>query len=144
MRKAINTEVTKEVPNNNQSDLKEIVESYIYNKDKEAFYKKQASSENTQIKAIMEDLNIDKFDADTGSAIISERTSEDFIEYKLIDFLKKNGVADGIIKTKEYVDFDALESAIYHETIPTEIVREMASCKEVKVTKVLRVKKKGE
>ena len=68
------------------------------------------------------------------------RKTETFIEDKLIDFLKANGVADKIVKTKEYVDFDALESAIYHEVIPTDVVKEMASCKDVKVTKVLRIK----
>jgi hypothetical protein len=68
--------------------------------------------------------------------------SETFIEEALIEFLKKNNVASDIVKTKEYVDFDALESAIYHERISPELVKEMASCKETKTTTVLRIKQK--
>jgi len=137
-RKAVNT--TEMVSENNSNNLGEIIESYIYNKKQENHFKSLASSENTQIKSIMEEMNISKFETNSGSAIISERKTETFIEDKLIEFLKSNGVADRIVKTKEYVDFDALESAIYHETIPADVVKEMASCKDVKVTTVLRIK----
>ena len=125
-------------------DLKILVEKYIENKDHETYYKNLASAENTQIKEIMAELKIDKIDTSRGSAIVSEQKRENFIEESLIDFLKKNGKADGIVKTKEYVDYDALESAIYNEKIPTDMLSAMSSCKEVKTVKVLRIKKKGE
>lgn len=119
-----------------------LIPSYIANKDKEKEYKDAASAENTEIKELMNVAKLSKFSTDEGSVTLSERVSEDFVEERLIEFLKKNNCGADIIKTKEYVDFDALEYAIYHETIPTEIVKQMASCKEKKVTQVLRISRK--
>jgi len=136
------------VPDNNQvvpnDDLTKLVESYIENKTSEDYYKKLASAENTEIKTIMHSMNINSWDTSSGTATISEQTRETFLEDKLIEFLKTNNVANDIVKTKEYVDFDALESAIYNEKIPTELVKQMDDCKEKKVVTVLRIKKKGD
>lgn len=143
MRKLINTEERTDTVYQ-EDDIKVLVEKYIGNKDQETYYKNLASAENTQIKEMMATLNINKVDTSMGSAIVSEQKRENFIEDLLIDFLKKNGKADGIVKTKEYVDYDALESAIYNEKIPTDMLSAMAVCKEVKTVKVLRIKKRGE
>lgn len=146
MRKTFNTEVA---PKNNLGDLTDdlatLIESYILNKENEKIYKDNASIENTQIKEIMHDRNITEFSTSMGTATITEQQKETFIEEALIEFLKKNNIADDIVKTREYVDFDALESAIYHEKISTNLVKEMASCKETKTITVLRIsKKKGD
>ena len=146
MRKLIDTEVT---PNDKISDLTDdlatLIESYILNKENEKIYKDNASVENTQIKEIMHSRNITEFSTNSGTATITEQQKETFIEDALIEFLKKNNIADDIVKTKEYVDFDALESAIYHEKISKDLVKKMASCKETKTTTVLRIsKKKGD
>ena len=146
MRKLIDTEVT---PNDKISDLTDdlatLIESYILNKENEKIYKDNASVENTQIKEIMHSRNITEFSTNSGTATITQQQKETFIEDALIEFLKKNNIADDIVKTKEYVDFDALESAIYHEKISQDLVKKMASCKETKTTTVLRIsKKKGD
>lgn len=145
MRKLIDTEVT---PNDKISDLTDdlatLIENYILNKENEKIYKDNASVENTQIKEIMHSRNITEFSTNSGTATITEQQKETFIEDALIEFLKKNNIADDIVKTKEYVDFDALESAIYHEKISKDLVKKMASCKETKTTTVLRIKKKGD
>ena len=146
MRKLIDTEVT---PNDKISDLTDdlatLIESYILNKENEKIYKDNASVENTQIKEIMHSRNITEFSTNSGTATITEQQKETFIEDALIEFLKKNNIADDIVKTKECVDFDALESAIYHEKISQDLVKKMASCKETKTTTVLRIsKKKGD
>ena len=122
--------------------LANLVTDYIYNKDREKEFKDAASAENTEIKAIMTEFKMTSFDTYTGSVTLSERVSEDFIEDKLIEFLKTRNLASDIVKTKEYVDFDALESAIYHEKIAGDDLKAMSSCKEVKTTQVLRIKKK--
>lgn len=146
MRKLIDIEVT---PNDKISDLTDdlatLIESYILNKENEKIYKDNASVENTQIKEIMHSRNITEFSTNSGTATITEQQKETFIEDALIEFLKTNNIADDIVKTKEYVDFDALESAIYHEKISKDLVKKMASCKETKTTTVLRIsKKKGD
>lgn len=127
------------------SSLKSLVESYIVNKQKEDDFKKKASAENTQIKELMHEYNLTEVSTDLGTAKITEQEKVTFIEEKLIEFLKTNNVANNIVKTKEYVDFDALESAIYNEKIPAELIKEMSSCQEKKITTVLRIsKKKGD
>jgi hypothetical protein len=127
------------------SSLKSLVESYIVNKQKEDDFKKKASAENTQIKELMHEYNLTEVSTDLGTAKITEQEKVTFIEEKLIEFLKTNNVANDIVKTKEYVDFDALESAIYNEKIPAELIKEMSSCQEKKITTVLRIsKKKGD
>ena len=142
-KKLVETEIVPESnPSSQNDELSVLVESYIENKENESYYKDLASQENTQIKEIMHSLNINEYSTALGTATITEQSRESFIEDALIDFLKKNNVADDIVKTKEYVDFDALESAIYHEKISADVVKEMASCKEVKTTTVLRIKKK--
>lgn len=145
MRKLINTDA--EVAQKNDvvspnSELATLVESYIENKEQESYFKDLATQENVQIKEMMHDMDITECATSLGTATITEQTRETFLEDKLIEFLKTNNVADDIVKTKEYVDFDALESAIYHETIPSELVKQMDSCKEKKTTTVLRIKKK--
>lgn len=127
------------------SSLKSLVESYIVNKQKEDDFKKKASAENTQIKELMHEYNLTEVSTDLGTAKITEQEKVTFIEEKLIEFLKTNNVANDIVKTKEYVDFDALESAIYNEKIPADLIKEMSSCQEKKITTVLRIsKKKGD
>jgi len=127
------------------SALEKLVESYIVNKRNEEDFKKQASAENTQIKELMHEYNLTEVSTSLGTAKITEQEKVTFIEDKLIEFLKSNNIADDIVKTKEYVDFDALESAIYHGKISDELVQSMSDCQEKKVTTVLRIsKKKGE
>ncbi len=125
-----------------EARLASLVSDYIFNKDREKEFKDAASAENTEIKAIMNELSISKFATEDGSVSLSERVTEDFIEDKLITFLKTRNLADDIVKTKEYVDFDALESAIYHEKIVGDDLRDMSECKSVKTTQVLRINKK--
>ncbi len=139
-RKALQRDTITRTEGNEK--LANLVTDYIYNKDREKEFKDAASAENTEIKAIMTEFKMTSFDTDTGSVTLSERVSEDFIEDKLIEFLKTRNLASDIVKTKEYVDFDALESAIYHEKIAGDDLKAMSSCKEVKTTQVLRIKKK--
>ena len=135
---------TKETITSNEGNerLSHLVKDYIFNKDKEKEFKDAASAENTEIKAIMNEFKFSEFETDVGSVTLSDRVSEDFIEDKLIEFLKTRNLATDIVKTKEYIDFDALESAIYHEKIAGDDLKDMSSCKEKKVTQVLRIKKK--
>ena len=125
-----------------QNKLKHLVKDYLVNKEREKEFKDAASIQNTQIKVIMSELNIKEFETDNGKVVLSDRKTEDFNEERLIQFLKERGLESDIIKTKEYVDFDALESAIYHDIISGDNLKDMNSCKDVKVTQVLRINKK--
>ena len=50
----------------------------------------------------------------------------------------------GIIKTKEFVDEQAISDAIYSGKIAPEVVAEMDSCKVPSTKEVLRITKKKE
>ena len=141
-RKPLTTKATKMTKKDVNERLEQLIPSYIVNKDKEKEFKDLASAENTEIKAIMTEFKMASYETESGSVTLSERVNEDFVEEKLIEYLKERGISDGIIKTREYVDFDALESAIYHEKISGDNLKEMDSCKEKKVTQVLRISKK--
>ena len=72
---------------------------------------------NGMIKNLMNDHEIKKYVSKDGislSVTKSNRTSYD--EEGLLKFARTAKV-DGLIKTKEYVDMDALENAIYHNQI---------------------------
>ena len=125
-----------------QDKLKHLVKDYLVNKEREKEFKDAASIQNTQIKVIMSELNIKEFETDNGKVVLSDRKTEDFNEERLIQFLKERGIENDIIKTKEYIDFDALESAIYHDKISGDNLKDMDSCKDVKITQVLRINKK--
>lgn len=141
-RKQLTPEVEAQTNVDVPERLTYLVKSYIANKDKEKEFKDAASAENTEIKELMNAASLDKFSTDDGSVTLSERVTEDFVEERLLVFLKERGLSEGIVKTKEYVDFDALESAIYHEKIVGDDLKDMASCKDKKVTQVLRISKK--
>ena len=60
-------------------------------------------------------------------------------EDRLLEFAKAHNI--DIIRTKEYVDFDALEKLLYAGKIPQDVVAEMESCKESSTKEVLRCTK---
>ena len=49
---------------------------------------------------------------------------------------------DELIKTKEYVDTDAMEEAIYNGTITQNMLLEISKAQEVKESVALTIKKK--
>ena len=138
MRRSL-LDVVQETPQNDSSELKELIDNYIDDKSKESEIKARTSEENKQIKEQFTKLKITSFSGDNGVVKMSEEKHESFREDDLIAFLKDKGYSDGIIKTKEYIDFDALESAMYHEEIPIDIQKEMASCKDTSIVVKLRI-----
>ena len=64
-------------------------------------------------------------------------------EEKLLTLLKEKGY-ETVIRTKEYVDMDLLEDALYHDRIDKDTVVEMDKCRESKEIVQLRISKKKE
>ena len=141
----VESEINPNEPGFDLETLKSICANYISIKAEADKYDKLAKSDNAEIKRQMFALHLKSCDTDLGTVKISEQESKSFREDDLIQYLKDNGVADGIVKMKEYVDMEALESAIYHEKLSKEVVAGMSSCEDKKVTiKLLISKKKGE
>jgi len=124
--------------------LDSLIPQYAANKREQDSYKKLCDKENAQIKAIMQDYAVPQYIAGGYKATYTIQKRETVDEEMLIEILKRNGECEGIIKTKEYIDFDALENAIYHNRIPEDILTQMAEATEVKEVPILKVTKMKE
>lgn len=122
------------------NDLDTLIPQYAANKNELDSYKKLCDKENAQIKAIMKDFVVTGYEAGgyKASYIVSKR--ETLNEEKLLEIAHQLGISE-IVKTKEYIDFDALEKAIYDGRISEDIMMEMDKAKEVKEVVTLRVAK---
>lgn len=124
----------------NKEKLIELIPIYKHNKSEADNYKKLADKYCSQIKDIMLNDCMSEFVFDNIKATCTKSYREEFIEEALIQKLKDLGV-NGVIKTKEYVDMDALENAIYNGDVSA---AELASCqtrKEVVTLRVTTIKK---
>lgn len=126
--------------NNNAKNLMELIPAYEKSKSIMDFYKKDSEELGNKIKNIMVAEKLENYTVGNlkASVKVSERNS--FNEEALIAKLKELKIR-GIIKKKEYVDMDALESAIYHEKINP---LELANCqikKEIISLRLSTIKK---
>lgn len=121
-------------------DLDTLIPQYAANKAEMDDYKKICDRENAEIKSIMKDFVVSSYEASGYKATysVSERTSMN--EEMLLDIAHNYNIP-GIVKTKEYIDYDALEKAIYDGEISEEILLEMDKAKTVKEVVTLRVSK---
>lgn len=125
--------------------LDSLIPRYAANKREQDSYKKLCDKENAEIKAIMKNFALPKYEAGGYRATYSIQKRESVNEEMLLDILKRHGDCEGIIKIKEYIDFDALERAIYNGLIPGDVVCQMDAATEVKEIPTLKVTKiKGE
>lgn len=120
--------------------LDTLIPQYAANKSEMDDYKKICDKENAEIKAIMKDFALQKYEAGgyKATCVVSQR--ENMNEERLLEIAQEFGIPD-IIKTKEYIDFDALERAIYNGIIPQEMLLAMDKAKEVKYVTTLKVSK---
>lgn len=128
------------VPNTDK--LLQLIPEYGSHKETLDEYDKICKSENAEIKRIMEEEGIDNMQAGGYKVSYSVRETNKMDEDKLLALLQdKVSAESNIIKTKKYVDMDALESAIYNGAIPKEVLIEMDNCREKKQTVTLRITK---
>lgn len=132
--------------------LKELVESYGMNKKENDDLKKIVDNQNKEIKSLMESNNLKKFESDNYKVSYSVSTRDTIDEELLLSEAKTFTIVDGIdlksaqevglIKTKEYVDMDVLESLMYKGSISEEDLMKVDKCRETKEVITLRVSKK--
>jgi len=123
------------------AELEKLIPVYYDNKQNLDFYKKECDAGNAEIKKLMAEQNIKDYEVDGIVAKYVIQNKESMNEEALLKLLKEKGYTN-VIKTKEYVDMDALENALYHDEIDKDTVVEMDKCKEVKEVIQLRVSKK--
>lgn len=114
-------------------ELKELIDKYGKENDELKVLKKVVDKDNSELKKLMTAQSIENTETDTYKASCKVIKTEKFNETKLIEKLKELGV-EGCIKTKEYVDMEELENAIYNGELDA---TKLAVCKEV--TETLRL-----
>ncbi len=131
--------------------LDELIPTYAENKAMLDDYKKICDSENKQIKELMEEGTYEAggYKA-TKSVSTRDDIKEDKILAKLSDDMRECFELNNIIKTKEYIDMDNLESLIYSlnnkrdiesKKIKDELIELLDSCTERKDVVTLRISK---
>ncbi len=120
------------------NDFEKLILGYVEHKSLLDDVKKQCDIENAEIKSIMSKHNIPEYILGDTTIKYYVQKRESMNEEMLLEIAHNYGIPE-IVKTKEYIDFDALEDAIYHERIPNDILMEMNKAKETKEVPTLRV-----
>lgn len=121
------------------NNLEQLIDAYALNKSELDSYKKLCDAENTEIKALMTELELNKASTKDYTATLSVQHRETMDEDKLLEVLRNAGYSALVIRTKEYVDMDLLENAIYHDKIDKETLLAMQRCKEIKEVQTLKI-----
>lgn len=116
---------------NPNDDLINLINQYKDYKDTENSVKKLSSPLGEKIKKIFNEKNITSFDTDKWTASVSIKPNSDFNEHKAIEILKEQvpEVYKKVVRTKEYIDEDALEKEIYNHVFDPSI---LSCCEEPK------------
>lgn len=123
-----------------QVDIASIIDSYGKNKDEEKCLKKYIDKESKQIKEYFSKNNLECFESEKYTATVSNTTKTSLNDDLAIEILKANLKPEElktVIKTKEYIDEDALEKLSYSGFDMSILERAFIE----KVTSTLRIKK---
>lgn len=123
-----------------EETLEELIPVYAANKAEMEDYKKLCDRDNRRIKDLMFTKGLDEKEAGGYIAKRIVQHKESMNEAILLEIAHTYGIPE-IVKTKEYIDFDALENAIYNGLIPQDVIVEMNKAKEVKEVVLLKVTK---
>ena len=125
-------------------DINKIIDLYKESKDKENALKKSNTEMGNNIKSYFQTNGLDRIDTDKYTATVTTSTSESLNEELAIEIIKENlggAMLNTVIKTKEYIDEDALEKLVYNGDFD---ITKLAKAKITKTTSTLRVSKKKE
>lgn len=124
-------------PTSEMKELARLIPEYAENNTIKLAIEKKVKAGNEAIKSIFSSVGINSYAAGGYVANMTATERVKFDEDALLSKIKELGVK-GIVKKKEYVDEDALESAIYNGTINA---ADLASCQIISTTYALRIKK---
>lgn len=125
-------------------NLSKTIDEYKESKDKENALKKANNALSENIKSYMYEHDMSSADSDKYTATLTKTDKESLNEDLAIEIIKENlggALLASVIKTKEYIDEDALEKLVYNGDFD---INKLAKAKIVKSTFTLRVtRKKG-
>lgn len=126
----------------NKPDISKIIDAYKESKDEENRLHKINDETCKNIKSYMQMLGVDKADGSEYTANLSITQKESLNNDLAIEILKSNLDEDTIktvIKSKEYIDEDALEKLVYAGLFD---ITKLAKAKIVKNVSTLRITKR--
>lgn len=126
----------------NKPDLSKIIDAYKESKDEENRLHKINDETCKNIKSYMQMLGVDKADGSEYTANLSITQKESLNDDLAIEILKTNLDEETIrtvIKSKEYIDEDALEKLVYAGLFD---ITKLAKAKIVKNVSTLRITKR--
>lgn len=134
--------------------LEDLIVAFAQNKSEMDDLKKVCDDENKQIKKLMKESDLTEMTVGSWIAKYSIQKRDTINEDALLYLFSQAELRDelsarelGIIKSRDYVDMDALENAIYNGHVSNDLLLEMDKCKDIKeieVLKVSRIKNKKE
>lgn len=138
----------KKLIEDEEMSLEELIESYGIHKSEADDLKKICDKENKNLKSILKDRGLETSSSENWVVKYIIQNRESINEEMLLDILNKDWSVTsemlGIIKTKQYIDFEALEKCIYKGQVPQEMVLTIDKAREVKQVETLRISKKKE
>lgn len=126
----------------NKPDLSKIIDAYKESKDEENRLHKINDETCKNIKSYMQMLGVDKADGSEYTANLSITQKESLNDDLAIEILKANldeETIKTVIKSKEYIDEDALEKLVYAGLFD---ITKLAKAKIVKNVSTLRITKR--
>ena len=124
------------------SKLDDLIPLYYEHNELVKKHKKVADKANKEIKKIMTEQGITEFAAHGLVAKVSVSERVDLMEDVLMEKIKELGIK-GIIKTREYIDMDALETALYNGLINPAMLAQAQTKKEVVTLRIRQEAKEG-
>ena len=119
--------------------LDELVPQYALNKGEYDSYKAIVDEEKEQIKDLLLHIGEKKYTAGGYTVTRSVSVKETWDEDKLLEVAKKHKIP--VIKTKQYVDMQALEDYLYDHELSPEGAVDLGKCRTQKETVALRLSK---
>lgn len=126
----------------NVFNLSKAIDDYKEGKDKENSLKKENEEKNKEIKDYMISHNLTKSSSDKYTATLSTTEKESLNDELAIEIIKEHlsgALLNSVIKTKEYIDEDALEKLVYNGDFDPTV---LSKAKIIKPVVTLRVTKK--
>lgn len=126
----------------NNPDLSKIIDAYKESKDEENRLHKINDETCKNIKSYMQMLGVDKLNGSEYTANLSIKQNESLNDDLAIEILKANldeETVRTVIKSKEYIDEDALEKLVYAGLFD---ITKLAKAKIVKNVSTLRITKR--
>ena len=141
------TENVKTAVTNDLQQLKSLIDDYGETNDSLKDTKKLVEAKSKELKELMAKYGKTEMEGSVYKATISVQHRESLNEDGLLSLFTtvpgfvKYAEKYGIVKTKEYIDMDALESFLYKEELTHEQTSDLDKCRESKDIPTLRMTK---